>query len=98
MVTDVELATGEVVIVNVALVLPPGTVTLAGSLAADELSLSDTTAPPPGAGPLKVTVPWEVLPPTTLVGFSENELNASVGETVIVTVAALLLFVPSFAM
>jgi hypothetical protein len=78
-------------------VLPPGTVTVAGSLAADELSLKDTTAPPDGAGPLKVTVPWEVLPPTTLVGFSENELNADVDKTVIVAVATLLLFVPSFA-
>lgn len=51
------LVTGIVAIVNVALVLPPGTVTLAGSLADDELSLSDTTAPPAGAGPLNVTVP-----------------------------------------
>jgi hypothetical protein len=76
MVTAVELLTGEVVIVNVALVLPPGTVTLAGSLAADELSLSDTTAPPLGAGPVRVTLPWEVLPPTTLVGFSDSVLNA----------------------
>ena len=95
--TEVELATGEVVIVNVALVLPPGTVTLTGTLVADELSLSDTTAPPPGAGPLKVTVPWEVAPPVTLVGFSESELNADVDKTVIVAVATLLLFVPSFA-
>jgi hypothetical protein len=97
MVTGVELVTGVVVIVKVALVLRAGIVTLAGSLAADELSLSDTTAPPPGAGPLKVTVPWEVLPPTTLVGFTESVLNADVDKTVIVTVAALLLFVPSFA-
>lgn len=43
--------------VNVALVLPAGTVTLAGTVAAGESSLSDTTAPPLGAGPLKVTVP-----------------------------------------
>ena len=75
MVTDLERLTGVVVIVNVALVLPPGTVTLAGSLAADELSLNDTTAPPPGAGPLNLTVPWEADPPVTLVGFSESVLN-----------------------
>ena len=75
MVTDLERVTALVVIVNVALVLRPGIVTLAGTLAADELSLNDTTAPPLGAGPLKVTVPWEVVPPTTLVGFSESVLN-----------------------
>ena len=56
-VTVLELGTAEVVIVNVALVLPLVTVTPAGSPAADELSLNDTTRPPLGAGPLKVTVP-----------------------------------------
>ena len=46
-----------VVIVNAAEVLPLGTITLAGTLAAVELSLSDTIIPPLGAGPLNVTVP-----------------------------------------
>ncbi len=72
------MATGVVVIVNVALVLPPGTVTVAGSLAAVELSLSETTAPPIGAAAVNVTVPWDVLPPATLVGLTESELNAGV--------------------
>ncbi len=58
MVTFVELATVLVVIVNVALVLLPGTVTFAGTLATDGvLLLSDKTAPPIGAGPESVTVP-----------------------------------------
>ena len=74
--TDLDRFTGVVVIVNVALVLPPGIVTEAGSLATDELSLNETTAPPLGAGPLSVTVPWDIFPPLTLVGFSVSALNA----------------------
>jgi hypothetical protein len=85
MVTGVELATGVVVIVNVALVLRAGTVTEAGTPAADELPLSDTTTPPLGAGPLNVTVPWEMIPPTTLAGFAESVFNAA-GSTVSVAV------------
>ena len=34
-----------------------------------------TTAPPVGAGPLRVTVPVEGLPPTTEVGFKLMELR-----------------------
>jgi len=65
-----------VVTVKVALALPLATVTLAGTLATELLLLdNETTAPPFGAGALRVTVPIEVLPPTTLVGFSVSELN-----------------------
>jgi hypothetical protein len=61
-------------IVNVALVCPAATVTLAGTVATPVLLLASVMrAPPEGAGPLSVTVPCEVLPPLTLVGFSENE-------------------------
>jgi hypothetical protein len=75
-VTAVEPDTGLVVTGNVALVAPAATVTLDGTVAANVLSLlSDTTAPPAGAGPLSVTVPVEGLPPTTLDGFTPNELN-----------------------
>lgn len=81
----VDLVTGVVVIVNVALVLPPGTVTVAGSLAAVELSLNDTIAPPLGARPLNVTVPWEAAPPVTLLGLTVSVLNTG-GLTVTVTV------------
>ena len=96
--TDVDLVTRVVVIVKVALVLPPAIATLAGTTTDDELSLNATTTPPLGAGPPNLTVPRDVAPPLTLVGLTESELNATVGKTVIVTVATLLLFVPLFAM
>ena len=66
--------------VNVALVAPAATVTLAGTRATVVLLLeSATCAPPAGAGPLNVTVPVDEFPPTTLVGFSvsvESETEA----------------------
>jgi hypothetical protein len=74
MVKEVELDTGFVVTVKVALVLPLSTVTLAGTPATEVLLLdNDTSAPPLGAGPLSVTVPVEVLLPITLVGLSWSE-------------------------
>ena len=72
MVADVEAVTDVVVTVNVALVAPAGTVTLAGTVVAVESSESDTAAPPLGAAALRVTVPVEELPPTTLVGLRET--------------------------
>jgi hypothetical protein len=81
-VTAVEPGTAFVVIGNVALVAPAATVTLAGTVAADVLSLpSDTIAPPPGAGFVSVTVPVEGLPPTTLDGLTCRVLNAGAGVT-----------------
>ena len=77
--TDVEAVTLLVLTVNVALLAPAATVTLAGTVAAVVLSLDrETAAPPLGAGPLKVTVPVEGDPPVTLIGFSAIE--ESVGE------------------
>lgn len=68
----VVAVTDVVVTVNVLLVEPAGTLTLAGVDAAEELSESETTAPPLGAAALNVTVPVEELPPVTLVGLSET--------------------------
>jgi hypothetical protein len=75
--------------VKVAAVVFAATVTLAGTLAAAVLLLDRvTTAPPAGAGPVKVTVPVEEVPPTTEAGFKVTELGAG---AVIVKVAV---FVP----
>ena len=57
MVTFRRLVTVVEEMLNVALVLPASIVTLAGVEVTGELSLSETTAPPAGAGPLRDTVP-----------------------------------------
>jgi hypothetical protein len=65
------LVTAIVATWKVALVPPPATVTLAGTVATDVLLLdSETAAPPLGAGPLRVTRPVDGTPPLTLVGLS----------------------------
>ena len=67
---------GLVVTVNVAVVAFAGTVTLPGTCAMEVLLLDKvTTAPPAGAGLVRVTVPVEVLPPVTEVGFMAKEVN-----------------------
>ena len=76
MLAEVENTTMLVLTVNVALVEPAGMVTLEATVAADVLLLdSDTGAPPAGAGPFRVTVPTEELPPMTLDGFSVSETS-----------------------
>jgi len=78
MVTGVDVVTALVVTVNVALLAPAATVTLAGTVAVDVLLLVRVTAAPPaGAGPLSVTVPIEEDPPLTVVGLSA--IDESVG-------------------
>lgn len=70
--------------VNVAVVAPAVTVTVAGTVALVELELRATDMPPVGAAPLSVTVPVELVPPRTDAGDTVTEL--SVG-TLIVRVA-----------
>ena len=65
-VTGVEAATGVVVIVNLADVVPAGTVTVAGVTAAGDELCSVTTASPAGAGAFNVTVFKVVETPATV--------------------------------
>jgi len=62
-------ATAVVEVRKVAEVAPAATVIDPGKVADVEVEASVTTAPPVGAGRLSVTVPVDVFPPTTLVGF-----------------------------
>jgi hypothetical protein len=83
--------TGEisenVVMVNVALVAPPVTITVGLTVAAEVFPLDRATVTPAaGAGLLNVTVPVELaLPPITLVGLRETETTE---EGITVSVAA----------
>src|SRR5256885_14082654 len=82
---DCGLGTTLVVIGNLALAAPAGTVTLAGTVAAVVLSLrSETVKPPEGAAPVSVTVPVEGSPPTTSVGltvtFDRAAVDAGAGD------------------
>jgi hypothetical protein len=91
MVTDVEAVTLLVLTVNIALLAPAATVTLAGTVAAAVLPLErETTAPPLGAGPLRVTVPVEGVPPVTLSGLSATEESVAEPCGVIVSEAVLV--------
>jgi len=65
----VDVFTVLLVTVAFALVAPAGMVTFAGTVAAAVLLLERaTTAPPEGAGAVRVTVACEVAPPVTDVG------------------------------
>ncbi len=67
-VADRVSLTAVVVTVKLALLAPPGTVTLAGTLATPGLLLeSDATKPPDGAAAVTVTVPVTGFPPITLI-------------------------------
>jgi hypothetical protein len=81
MVSEVLLETGRVLTTNVAVVAFAATATLAGIWAAAVLLLDRATiAPPVGAGPLKVTVPVEDVPPGTVAGFRDTEARTAAGE------------------
>jgi len=77
MVTTVPAVTGLVVMVNVAVDAPGGTVTDAGTVAALVLLLvSVITVPPTGATAVIVTVPVLFAPPTKVPGFTAIEASA----------------------
>lgn len=62
---------------NVALVAPAATVVVAGTVATAVLLLDrEMEIPPLGAAAVKLTVPVEDEPPTTMAGFRAIELSA----------------------
>ena len=63
------LETDDVLTVNVPLVCPCGIVILAGTVAGALLLARFTSTPPAAAGAASVTVPMELCPPVTVVGF-----------------------------
>jgi hypothetical protein len=73
--------------VNVADVLPAGTVTLVGTVATAVLLLLNATVVDELGAALNVTVPVELDPPLTLVGFSVTELNVTPAGALTVSVA-----------
>jgi hypothetical protein len=66
----------DVVTVNVAVVAPAATVTDAGTEAFELDDVSVTVCPPAGAAPLRVTVPIELAPQTTVLGLRVTEATA----------------------
>jgi len=87
----VVIKTMDVSTLKLAVVAPEGTVTLAGTLAAELLRVSATMAPPAGAAALRATVPVEDCgPPTTLDGFSVSEATVASSTGFTVSVAALV--------
>src|SRR5262245_25830020 len=82
MTTGVDAVTAAVPTENDAVDDPPGTVTLAGTVAAPVLPLaSEITSPPLGADPVSVTVPLAVWPPVTVAG--DTPTAASAGGVVV---------------
>jgi hypothetical protein len=77
--------TALVKIEKVALADPAGTVTLAGTVTGSAPD-SDTTAPPAGAGAVKLTVAVTGFPPTTVAVLSEIEESVTVTAAVTVSV------------
>jgi hypothetical protein len=90
-VTVVEFAEVMVDTGNTAIVDPAAMLTLGGTVATDVLLLDkEKTAPPLGAGALRMISPVEVFPPFTLVGFnvSENEIGEACEEELLPGTAA----------
>ena len=71
-VTEVDAATDKVDTVNVALLLPAASVTLAGTVATAVLLLERFTTIAAEGAALMLTAPCEVLPPATLAGLTDS--------------------------
>jgi hypothetical protein len=73
------VVTAGVVMLKFTVFAPAGTVTEAGTVANLDEDVSETVVPPTGAGPVSVTVPLHVVPPTT--GFGEAVSVVGTGGT-----------------
>ena len=78
--------TAVVLIVNVAVFFPDAIVTDVGTMPALTLLFNKIFAPVDGAGPLIITVPVAVKPPTTALGATTTDVSAG-GVTVNVAVS-----------
>lgn len=87
-VTAFVVETPKVVVVNDAPKVPASTVTVAGTVAAEVSELaSDTTAPPAGKAPVKLTDELVIVaPPTTLAEIETPDRDAGVTASVAVFV------------
>ena len=82
MVTAILVLTAMVVMVKAGdTVVPPATVTDAGTVALGSLLVRATTTPPAGAGPFKLTVPDVETPPRTDDGEQGDDVEAVNGPT-----------------
>ena len=77
----IDAVTTRVETVNVAVLDPAGTVTVAGTVTGSPPD-NDTTAPPAGAALLRVAVPLTESPPTTLVPLRVIDESAGAPMTV----------------
>ena len=76
-----EAATASVETVNVAELCPARTVTLEGGMTEALLEVKITTTPAEGAGPDRVTVPVDGVPPVTAAG--ENIRLVGTGDVIV---------------
>lgn len=97
MFTENTAVTAFVVIGNVAVVAPCGTTTTVETFALTELLVSDTDAPPAGAGSLSVTVPVTPIPPTTDAGSTVTDVNVTGWVTGVIVNETLSTILPSVA-
>ena len=75
----VDLETGKVVNVNVALDFPAGIITVAGTDNAGLPLTNEMTSEPMGTGPERLTVTVVVAPPTRVVGLDTIDTNFAAG-------------------
>ena len=90
MLAEIFLLVGAVVMLKLAELAPAGTVTLAGTLAFAGLLLVRDTTTALAVTLLRVTVPTELEPPTTVVGFKMSDESTAGVAAVTVSVTDLL--------